>query len=1502
MGSRKGLGGALVLLLVCGAGFGLWRLKPRNVALPTQAVGGRVELAAGRVELRHGEAFEPVASGTPLGDDAALRTGPGARTLLRLVGGPSAFVDENTTLALRGGGLSLTAGRLFLDAPESPEPVVHHIGDVSVTAADAGLSIQRGEKGVEVYVARGLAVVAASGGRREVAAGEQASVDTSGGLVVGPAAFWDDWTGGMADRGIGGPGGEGGAGAGRLYAVDRQASPGTRSLPLEVKRQAVNARIADGMAETEVDQTFFNPSDRPVEGWYWFTVPEAAIVTGFSLETNGVLVAGEVVERKEAAAKYEAAVQNTFDPALLEWIDGRSYRARIYPVPALGTRRVVLRYVELASSAGGTVRYLYPMAVHGPGGPDGSAIGEFSLSVTLETAGKGLRVSTLPDAKVEDDGRRVTMRRSVYTPRGDFQLEATPSERPEPLRVRRFSAGGDQADFVMIRYVPDVDWAAVKPAPAEVVLAVDTSASGDEADHQLKAQVAEAILRSLSADDTFALLTADMSPHVIFPEAGAESTDTLAPATSQNIARAIEHLAERTGGGATDLGSIFDPALRRLNRAEQPAVIYIGDGVATSGEIRGQEVVERLRRALEGSRARFFTLGVGGGANHALLQRLAAVGGGEAFRVDSQEEAVPQALRLSAAVKTPTLTDFTLDVGVGLDEPLSNVTGKIPRGRELVLLARTHHDLPAMAKIHGRIGGMSFDREQALVVESGAATPMVPLLWAAEFAQRLLGSGENPEAARGRVVALGLDYGLMTPFSSILALESDEAYGRMGIPRKQRQSNRLAVNDAGPVMGLAGQVASVALAPLAVLTGCTSNAPDLSKSSPPASMAPVATGASPKADVSLTDSAVADRLEAKNNAKWALKGPPDQAEVQLAKERAKLSAVASAGAAFNSLEGEMAEVWGAQGQAQGADAVSGFGRGGGGYSELGAGNLGTAYGRAHGDAQRELLARVIPGEPAVSGSLDRAVVTRILRQHGPEYRYCYEKELNLNRALSGRLTAKFTIAGNGGVVAVNIEGSTLRNTGIEQCLIRHIMTWSFPEPRGGGLVIVKYPFVFQSDASPAQIAAPTPPPPVPPPPRPAPPAFPCSDVSARPLPDRMVLWSRMLHTADTAAAALSMYDVAQGHCELPGWRDRRAFLGLLDPTVRSAEAAETVMTRFDGDREALEYLGRRILRRNLDPYITAVVSRHLAGGQTNWQDVDAELALLPDDNARIAHIQDLLRASPDDAAGELRLVKWYDRAGKRPQALEMARKLRERGLMSPSTIRLYGDLMADMDRPEDALRAYSEIVEFDADNSGAHRLVGDILLGRGWYETAYREYRTLTDMAPEDALGHIRLALSAAGAGRVDEALRLLRGVAEGDGKPGADDPRAQARMISGALIARQMADTKADPAQAEALVRRLKQLQLLTAPGRLVILTWENLDTSLAVAQAAPDGTLDAPEIGLFAFRGQGNAVDTLDALKAAVDVRTEKHDRQVGYTLHEIVFDGKAFTVKILAGQVAG
>ena len=192
-----------------------------------------------------------------------------------------------------------------------------------------------------------------------------------------------------------------------------------------------------------------------------------------------------------------------------------------------------------------------------------------------------------------------------------------------------------------------------------------------------------------------------------------------------------------------------------------------------------------MRRSLSGSRARFFAVGVGSDARHELLGELTRAGGGQYLRVDEAEQTTDQALRLTSAIKTPTLTDVDVDLDAALDQPFYSATGKLSRGEELVLLARTHHALPPKVTIKGRIAGERLLARVPALRRGRRGDRARAALWAAEYVRRLLGSGATADDNRAKVLDLGITYGLMTPYTSILALDSEAAYARQGVTRRR---------------------------------------------------------------------------------------------------------------------------------------------------------------------------------------------------------------------------------------------------------------------------------------------------------------------------------------------------------------------------------------------------------------------------------------------------------------------------------------------------------------------------------------------------------------------------------------------------------------------------------------------------------------------------------------------------------------------------------------------
>jgi TonB family protein len=133
------------------------------------------------------------------------------------------------------------------------------------------------------------------------------------------------------------------------------------------------------------------------------------------------------------------------------------------------------------------------------------------------------------------------------------------------------------------------------------------------------------------------------------------------------------------------------------------------------------------------------------------------------------------------------------------------------------------------------------------------------------------------------------------------------------------------------------------------------------------------------------------------------------------------------------------------------------------------GSIGTR-GRGGGDAAYGSGVGLIAGRkpqvivdiiapPVVVGGLDKELIRRVVRSHSAEIRYCYELALSREPELAGRVMTRFVIAADGAVAIAEVtEG--LGDAQLDECLISRLRRWQFPSSRGGGVVVVNYPWQF----------------------------------------------------------------------------------------------------------------------------------------------------------------------------------------------------------------------------------------------------------------------------------------------------------------------------------------------------------------------------------------------------------------------------------------------------------
>jgi hypothetical protein len=148
-------------------------------------------------------------------------------------------------------------------------------------------------------------------------------------------------------------------------------------------------------------------------------------------------------------------------------------------------------------------------------------------------------------------------------------------------------------------------------------------------------------------------------------------------------------------------------------------------------------------------------------------------------------------------------------------------------------------------------------------------------------------------------------------------------------------------------------------------------------------------------------------------------------------------------------DGLFGEGFGGLGEAHGLGG-GGFGVGaGGGLGSIGLGGSGGKKGK------------VTTGKAKVTGALDKQIIRRIIRAHMGEVRHCYEQGLADDASLEGRVEIQFTIADTGKVPMAVVKRSTVSDESVGNCIAKAVKRWTFPKPTGGGMVVVRYPFVLE---------------------------------------------------------------------------------------------------------------------------------------------------------------------------------------------------------------------------------------------------------------------------------------------------------------------------------------------------------------------------------------------------------------------------------------------------------
>lgn len=513
---------------------------------------------------------------------------------------------------------------------------------------------------------------------------------------------------------------------------------------IELKSLDMRSEIVGGLARTRVEMVFFNPNNSELEGELQFPLLAGQEIDGFALDINGELRAAVPIEKAKGKEVFEEVIRRRVDPALLETTRGENFRLRVYPLPAQGTRRVVLHYSEPLAVSKGHYRYRLALA-------HAQSLPQFSLEV-LVASPAGTPTAVLPGdttLTLSPAGTwyRGNIKREDFSARGWLEI-AIPDGSAKPEMTAASVQTWQDESYVQVDAPIKVRQSARK-IPSKVAIVWDSSMSGRLRDHAAEFALLDAYFMALGNGQVSLIRVRDV--------AEIAQVFSIVKGDWSALKRALQ---DTVYDGATDLTSWqVDAGIKE--------VLLFSDGLANYG-------ASLTTAAVANPDLRMYPVVSSASANRGLLRQYAgnpaAAGSGVLIDLVGDRQ-----LAIDALLQRHTTASSISAAGNGellIDEQA------LARGR-LRIVGKFRGELPARLDVHlqepdGRKHVLSVPVFIASVVPANAdEIPLAVRQWARMKIDRLSTERERNHAEIRR---LGQAFNLLTAETSLIVLDEVSDY------------------------------------------------------------------------------------------------------------------------------------------------------------------------------------------------------------------------------------------------------------------------------------------------------------------------------------------------------------------------------------------------------------------------------------------------------------------------------------------------------------------------------------------------------------------------------------------------------------------------------------------------------------------------------------------------------------------------------------------------------
>jgi len=208
---------------------------------------------------------------------------------------------------------------------------------------------------------------------------------------------------------------------------------------VKLSKLNIDVQITGNIATTTMTMTFRNSSNRILEGELTFPMPEGVSISRYALDINGKMREAVPVEKAKATEVFESIERRRVDPGLLEKVEGNNFRTRIYPLPANGSRTIIVGYEEeLGFNKGNALWYHLPLDYN-------QSIEKFSLKTTIYESVLKPELGEQPDGtfnfKANGNTYVAEINKSNYQPKNGLSINLPKRNDLPEVQMQKASSG-----------------------------------------------------------------------------------------------------------------------------------------------------------------------------------------------------------------------------------------------------------------------------------------------------------------------------------------------------------------------------------------------------------------------------------------------------------------------------------------------------------------------------------------------------------------------------------------------------------------------------------------------------------------------------------------------------------------------------------------------------------------------------------------------------------------------------------------------------------------------------------------------------------------------------------------------------------------------------------------------------------------------------------------------------------------------------------------------------